>query len=127
MARDAGVTRLANVTGLHRLTLTPDTQFEVRNLTVEATDLTLRMASGKAFVAETREGVTTVVLLGRGEMQFAPPDAAEQSQLQIFCGDEALRTSFETAFVRVRPSEFTRLWRSSTNTSAERSRSISPI
>ena len=106
----AGATRLANVTGLHRLTLTPDTQFEVRNLTVEATDLTLRMASGKAFVAETREGVTTVVLLGRGEMQFAPPDTAEQSQLRIFCGREALRTSFDTAFVRVRPSEFERLF-----------------
>ena len=104
----AGVTRLANVTGLHRLTLNPDTQFDVRNLTVEATDLTLHMPSGKAFVAETREGVTTVVLLGRGEMQFAPPDAAEQSQLRIFCGRQALRTSFDAAFVRVRPSEFER-------------------
>ena len=104
----SGVTRLANVSGLHRLRLTPDKQFDVRNLTVEATDLTLHVPTGKAFVAETRDGVTTVVLLGRGEMRFAPPDIAEQTQIRIFCDSDSLRTSFDAVFIRVRPAEFER-------------------
>ena len=102
----AGVTRLANVSGLHRLALNPAKQFEVRDLTVKATDLSLNVRSGSAFVAETSDGVTAIVLLGNGEMRFSPPDAAEQTQIRIFCGDEALRASFQAAFIRVRPSDF---------------------
>lgn len=102
----ARVTRLANVAGLHRLSLNPSKQLDLRNFTLEATDMSLHVTSGTAFVAETGEGVTAVVILGDGEMRFTPTDAAERTQVRIFCGAEALRTPFDAAFIRVRPSDF---------------------
>ena len=102
----ASAARLANVTGLHRLSLNPTTQYEVRNLTVDATDLALHVPAGTAFVAETPDGVTAVVLLGNGEMRFSPKDAAEQTQVRIFCGAPALAAAFTAAFVRLRPADF---------------------
>ena len=102
----AAVERLTTVSGLYRLALDASRQFDVRDLTVKGTDLTLQMTSGTAFVAETPEGPTAVVLIGRGNMQFAPPDQAERTQLRIFAGNEALTTEFDAAFIRVRPAEF---------------------
>ena len=102
----ASATRLSNVAGLHRLAINPARQFDLRNFTLEATDMSLHLPSGTAFVAETGDGVTAVVLLGSGELRFAPPDAAEQTQVDIFCGEPVLRTPFEAAFIRVRPAEF---------------------
>ena len=102
----AGAARLANVSGLNRLALNAAKQFDVRDLTVQATDMALHMSSGTAFVAETREGITAVVLLGSGELRFTPPDAAEQTQVRILSGADSLRTPVEAAFVRVRPSDF---------------------
>lgn len=98
--------RLSVVSGLYRLALNPAKQFDVRNLIVQAPDLTLEMATGAAFVAETPEGPTAVVLVGRGTMRFSPSDAAEQTQLRIFAGDATLTTDFDAAFVRVRPDDF---------------------
>lgn len=105
--RIASANRLAHVSGLYRLSLTRTKQYELRNLSVQAADLTLKMASGTAFVAETPEGVTAVVLLGRGTMRFAPPEAAERIQVRIFSGDEVLETAFDSAFIRVQPGDFT--------------------
>ena len=105
-ARIASATRLAHVTGLYRLALNPTKQFDVRDLTVKAPDLALTMATGSAFVAETPEGVTAVVLLGRGQMRFAPPDVAERTQLRIFSRGDVMLTEFEAAFIRVRPEDF---------------------
>jgi hypothetical protein len=104
--RIARMDRLAFVSGLYRLALNPGRQFEVRNLTVSGTDLTLHLPSGRAFVAETPDGPTAVVLIGRGQMRFTPPDPAEQTQVRIFCGSDALAADFDTALIRVRPSEF---------------------
>ena len=104
--RIARATRLSSVAGLYRLSLNPARQFDLRNFTLQATDLSLHLTSGTAFVAETSEGVTAVVLLGQGEMRFTPPDAAEQTQVRILCGDRALRAPFDAAFIRVRPSDF---------------------
>jgi hypothetical protein len=100
--------RIGNVGGLYRLALEPAKQFAVKNLTLRAPDLTLHLASGSAFVAETPDGPTAVVLLGRGEMIFSPPDESEQTQLRIFSGADALRTRFDKAFIRVRPGDFAR-------------------
>jgi hypothetical protein len=102
----ASAARLANVSGLNRLSLNAAKQFDVRDLTMQATDMALHMSSGTAFVAETREGITAVVLLGNGELRFTPPDAAEQTQIRIFSGADSLRTPIEAAFVRLRPSDF---------------------
>ena len=102
----AEMEQLTTVSGLYKLAVNPAKQFNVHNLTVTATDMTLEMASGSAFVAETVEGTTAVVLLGRGRMRFAPSDPAERTQIRIFSGEPQLITDFDAAFIRIRPSEF---------------------
>ena len=102
----AAVSRLSIVTGLYRLALNPAKQYEIHNLTVHAPDLVVEMTSGRAFVAETSEGPTALVLLGRGRMQFAPPDPAERTQIKIFGGAESLAVDIDTAFIRLYPGEF---------------------
>ena len=104
--RIASASRIGNVGGLYRLSLNTAKQYDVKNLMVRAPDLTLDLPAGEAFVAETPEGPTVVVLIGRGEMRFTPPDPAEKTQLRIFSGNEALATRFDAVFIRVRPSEF---------------------
>ncbi|HSC25909.1 MAG TPA: M1 family aminopeptidase [Vicinamibacterales bacterium] len=104
--RLARMERLTVVSGLYSLELDTTRQFDVRNLTLTAPDLTIEMASGNAFVAEASDGPTAVVLVGRGRMLVAPSDQAEQTQLRIFGGSNALDADFDAAFIRVRPSEF---------------------
>jgi hypothetical protein len=97
--------RLSSIDGLFRLALDTATQYDVSNLTVQATDLRLEMSSGHAFVARTLQGVTALVLRGRGLMRFTPPPS-EHAQLRIFAGSEALVTEFDTAFIRLNPATF---------------------
>jgi len=104
--RIAEMEQLTIVSGLYKLAVSPSKQFTVRNLTLRGTDLTLEVPSGTAFVAETSEGPTAVVLLGRGRMTFAPSDPAERTQIRIFAGETELASDFDAAFIRVRPSEF---------------------
>jgi hypothetical protein len=104
--RIARATRLAHVTGLYRLSLDPSRQLDLRDMVVEAPDLTLSIPRGTAFVAETPDGVTGIVLLGEGRMRFSPPDVAERTQVRIFSGDEVLDTPFDAAFLRIRPEDF---------------------
>jgi hypothetical protein len=98
--------RLSFVEGLHRLSLNREKQFAARNLVITAVDLELRMSSGDVFVAETAEGLTTLVLVGDGSMVFTPGPPEERGQLKIFSGGEALDTPFTSAFVRVNPYAF---------------------
>jgi hypothetical protein len=104
--RIVALERLALVSGLYRLSLNSQRQFDIRNLKITAPDLELEMTSGHAFVAETPEGPTAVVLVGRGRMRFAPADAAERTQLRIFARSDDLVSDFDGAFLRIRPSEF---------------------
>jgi hypothetical protein len=104
--RITAIEELSTISGLYRLEINPAKQFEFHNLTVQATDLTLEIPSGSAFVAETPEGPTAVVLVGRGRMRFSPSDAAERTQVHIFSGEDALATEFDAVFIRVRPAEF---------------------
>ena len=97
--------RLASIEGLHRLALQPDKQFAVKNLVLRAVDFELRMLDGEAFVAETPEGVTAMVLLGEGTMVFRPLPKEERGQLKLFSGAESLETPFTSAFVRISPFE----------------------
>jgi hypothetical protein len=97
---------VSNVSGLYRLALNTTRQYDVRNLVLTGTDLTVEMASGIAFAAEIPEGPTGIVLLGRGRLRFAPTDEAEHTQLRLFGGADDLTTEFDAAFVRIRPSEF---------------------
>jgi len=97
---------VSNVSGLYRLALNTTKQYDVRNLSLTGTDLSVDLPSGIAFVAEIPDGPTGIVLLGRGRLRFAPPDEAEHTQLRIFGGADDLSGEFDAAFVRIRPSEF---------------------
>jgi hypothetical protein len=102
---------LSNVFGLYRMSLNATKQYDIRNLVLTGTDLTLEMAAGTAFVAEIPDGPTAIVLMGRGRMRFAPPDEAERTQIRIFSGADELQTEFDAAFVRLRPGEFEQRFR----------------
>jgi hypothetical protein len=110
LPRIVGAVRLTAITGLFRLRLDMTRELSVHDLRLRAPDLSLDMASGAAFVAETDEGPTAVVLLGRGRMHFAPQDAAERTQVRIFAGRETLDTEFDAVFIRLRPSQFEHLF-----------------
>ncbi len=98
--------RLSSIEGLHRLALSADKQFAVRDLVVSSVDFELRLATGDAFVAETIEGTTALVLLGDGVMKFTPKPAEERGQVRIFAGTDTLESPFSAAFVRMNPSDF---------------------
>ena len=104
--RVAGVEHLTSVDGLHRLGVSAATQYAARNLTITAEDLQLVLQEGHVFVVESGDGVTGMVLIGRGEMQFSPAPAAERGQVRIFSGSETLAARFDTAFVRLNPAEY---------------------
>lgn len=98
-------TRLSKVEGLHRLRLDRRRQFAVRAFRIVAEDVTFQVDEGHAYLAEAEEGLTALVILGRGEMNFTPMPAAEKGQIRIFGGSETLRTRFSRLFVRLSPSD----------------------
>jgi hypothetical protein len=104
--RIVALERLTSIDGLFRLALDPTQQFAVRNLTVSAEDLRLSVPQGSAFVAETPDGVTAVVVLGAGTMRFEPRPEAEKGQVRLFCGRDVLETPFAAVFARVNPFQF---------------------
>src|SRR5262245_61839426 len=65
--RIAEVKELAAVDGLLRLKLDTSRQFAVKDLNIHAPDLKLHMTSGTAFMAQSPNGVTALVLRGRGD------------------------------------------------------------
>ena len=95
-----------SIDGLYDLTLTPTTQYAANNLEVTGEDLSLTMREGTAFVSETEDGVTGLVLLGQGVLRFTPQPESEQGQVRILSGSNTLETEFETAFVRMHPDMF---------------------
>ena len=102
----AEIEKLTTVSGLYRLALDATREYDVRNLVVQAPDLTLTLPSGHAFLAPTNEGPTALVLLGRGRAVFSPKPAAERGQVRIFCGQDVLSADFDSVFVRLNPGEF---------------------
>ena len=101
--------RLTSVESLYRLALNPTKQFDAKDVTIAAEDLDLTLAAGSIFVADTDQGVTGLVLLGRGEMRFHPKPVTERGQLKIFCGAETLESRFDAAFIRINPGDVDRL------------------
>lgn len=98
--------RITSTENLYRLSLTRTKQYEARDLVITAEDLDLRLISGSVFVSEIDQGVTAVVLVGKGQIRFHPRPETERGQVRIFCGSEILDTSFDAAFVRINPAEF---------------------
>jgi hypothetical protein len=98
--------RLSAVENIYRLSLNGTKSFTARNLKIAAEDLDLTLPEGSVYVGDIDVGVTAVVLIGRGLVNFHPAPATEKGQVKIFCGSEALETRFDVAFIRVNPAEF---------------------
>jgi hypothetical protein len=98
--------RLSSVENLYRIALNPTKQFAARDLKISAEDIDLTLSEGSVFVADTDQGVTGVVLLGRGNVNFHPAPATEKGQVKIFTGSETLESRFEATFLRMNPSDF---------------------
>ena len=103
--RIIAITRLTYVQGLYRLRLDSSTQYLAREFTIRAQDVQFTLHTGYVFEVISGEGVTGLVLLGRGEMQFSPGPQTERGQLRIFGGSETLTALFGAAFVRMHPAD----------------------
>ncbi|HJW75364.1 MAG TPA: hypothetical protein VJ787_06795, partial [Thermoleophilia bacterium] len=101
--------RGSTLDGLYRLALDPTRQYVVRDFEMDSIDFHLKVASGEAFAAETDEGITTLVVRGRGQMRFSPPDEAERTQLRLFSGSESIVAPFDEVYLRVSPAHLARL------------------
>lgn len=99
--RVAGQERVSAVENLYRLSVNPDKQFNARRFQVLSEDFELTLEEGSVFTVETDQGVTGLVLLGRGDMRFHPGPASEKGQVRIFSGSDALETRFEAAYLRM--------------------------
>ena len=96
--------------GLYKISLDATTQYDARNLQISAEDLRLTLTSGTVFVANTEAGVTSVVLMGQGNMLFTPPSETEKGQVRIFSGGDTLETPFNAAYIRLNPNDFERMF-----------------
>ena len=101
--------RLSAVENIYRLSLNTTKSFTARNLKIAAEDLDLTLPEGSVYVGDIDVGVTAVILMGRGMLNFHPAPATEKGQVKIFCGSETLETRFDVAFIRLNPNEFTSL------------------
>ena len=104
--RIAAVGGSSSVQGLYRLRLDTTRQFSARDLEIPAPDLLLTLKDGTVFLIESEEGVTGLVLLGRGEMRFAPTPEAERGQLRLFAGRDTLVARFDRAMIRLNPHDY---------------------
>jgi Peptidase family M1 domain len=104
--RIADQEQITSVEGLYRLALNPAKQFDAQNLRILAEDMELTLPTGAVFVADTDQGTTGLVLLGRGLMRFEPRPLTEKGQVKIFCGKERLESAFDAAYVRINPGDF---------------------
>ena len=73
--------RISVVENIYRVTLNAAKQFTARDLRIAAEDLDLTLAEGSVFVADIENGVTAVVLLGKGTVNFHPAPATEKGQV----------------------------------------------
>jgi hypothetical protein len=104
--RIVGLERLTFVQGLYRLKLDATTQYIAHDFTITAQDVTFTLHSGYIFQVLSGEGVTGLVLIGRGEMRFSPAPDTEKGQLRIFSGSDTLTALFGAAFVRLHPADY---------------------
>jgi peptidase M1-like protein len=104
--RFVAVEGLTSVEGLYKIRVNTNRPLTARNLEVTSEDLVLAMQEGTVYLVECDEGVTGLVLIGRGEIRFSPTSAAERGQVKIFSGNETLTSSFEEAFIRMSPSDY---------------------
>jgi hypothetical protein len=97
---------LTSVEGLYKLRLDVSAPQAARDLEITSEDLSLTLQEGTVFRVLTDDGVTGLVLVGRGQMRFSPSPLAERGQVRIFSGEDSLVSPFETAFVRFSPMHY---------------------
>jgi hypothetical protein len=107
--RISNIEGLSWVEGLYRLRLNTAQAFSARDLEITAEDLVIALQEGTVFLVECDEGVTGLILIGRGEMRFSPASATERGQVRLFAGDDTLVTGFETAYIRLSPNDYAEL------------------
>ena len=104
--RIVDVERLTLVQGLYRLRIDPDAQFEARDFSIDAQDVRFTLRTGTVFQVLSGDGITGIIMMGRGEMRFTPGPNTERGQLRILAGSDSLTASFSTAFVRLHPADY---------------------
>lgn len=104
--RIAGASTVTVVEGLHRLAVNPAKQFAAKGFVLTSVDLTLTLADGAVFAIDSTQGTTGLVLMGRGQMSFTPGPQTERDQVRLYAGAETLAVPFETAYVRLHPTDF---------------------
>jgi hypothetical protein len=104
--RISAIDSVSSVEGLYRLRLNTTAPLNVRNLELRSEDVVIALPEGTAFPIECDDGVTGLVLIGRGEMRFAPAAASERGQLRLFANADTLSAAFETAYIRFNPREY---------------------
>jgi hypothetical protein len=104
--RFVGVEGLTSVEGLYKLRINLNRPLSARNLEVTSEDLVVALQEGTVYLVECDEGVTGLVLIGRGEMRFSPTSTAERGQVKLFSGNDTLTSSFEEAYIRLSPSDY---------------------
>jgi hypothetical protein len=104
--RFVGAEGLTSVEGLYKLRVNTSRPLTARGLEITSEDLVISLQEGTAYLVECDEGVTGLILIGRGEFRFSPTSAAERGQVRLFSGNETLTSPFEEAFVRLSPSEY---------------------
>src|SRR5438105_5050235 len=98
--------RLSSVDNLYHLALNPEKVFAAHNLRIAGEDLDLTLPDGSVYAGDIDVGVTALVLIGRGTLNFHPPSTTEKGQVKIFCGNDALETAFDATFIRLNPADF---------------------
>jgi hypothetical protein len=104
--RFVGAEGLTSVEGLYKLRVNTSRPLTARNLEVTSEDLVIALQDGTVFLVECDDGVTGLVLIGRGEMRFSPTSAAERGQVKLFSGNDTLTSPFEEAYIRLSPSDY---------------------
>jgi hypothetical protein len=99
--RIADQERLSAVESLYRLSVNPTRQFDAKDFHVAAEDLELTLVEGTVFTVNTDQGITGMVLIGRGEMRFSPTPDTEKGQVRIFADSDVLESRFDAAYVRM--------------------------
>jgi len=97
---------LTSVEGLYKIRVNTSRPLTARNLEVTSEDLVIALQEGTVYLVECDEGVTGLVLIGRGEMRFSPTSAAERGQVRLFSGNDTLTSPFEEAYIRLSPSDY---------------------
>jgi hypothetical protein len=104
--RFVGAEGLTSVEGLYKIRVNTNRPLTARNLEITSEDLVIALQEGTVYLVECDEGVTGLVLIGRGELRFSPTSDAERGQVKLFSGSDTLTSPFEEAYIRLSPSDY---------------------